>query len=140
MKSGVTLIELLVVIAFISIIAASSAPFLGRFVIQNYQDSTVDRVVSTLKKAQSYSMDGKNNATWGACVTGSNLRLFTGTCGAPSFNEDFSFPSSVSITGFSTITFSKTRGEPSATLSIVVATSVGSKTITLNSAGEVDIN
>lgn len=140
MNRGVTLIELLMIVAFISVIAATSSPFLGRFVTQNYLDSSVDRVVSTLRKAQSYSMDGKDNETWGACINGSNIRLFTGTCGSPTFSEDFSFPSSVSITGFSTVTFSKTRGEPTSSLSITVSASVGSKTIDLNSAGEIDIN
>ena len=140
MNKGVTLIELLVVIAFIGIIAASSSPFLGRFVTQNYLDSSVDRVVSTLRKAQSYSMDGKGGEAWGACVSGANISLFTGTCEAPTFSEDFSFPSSVSISGFSTVTFSKTRGEPSATLSVSVSSSVGTKTIILNSAGAIDIN
>ncbi|HJX59605.1 hypothetical protein A2V61_02620 [Candidatus Woesebacteria bacterium RBG_19FT_COMBO_47_8] len=139
-ENGVTFIELLMVVALISILAATTSPFLARFFIQTNLDATVDKVVSTLKKAQSYSMDGKNNVAWGACLDGTNIRLFRGTCGSPSFSEDFSYPSSVGISGFSNVTFSTDRGEPSSTLTITISASTGTKNLILNSAGELDIN
>jgi type II secretory pathway pseudopilin PulG len=137
---GITIIEMLLVVAFVAIIGASASPFISRFVSQNNLETVSDKVVSSLRKAQSYSFEGKNAAVWGVCVSGSNIRLFTGTCGAPTFSEDFSFPASVSITGLSTITFSNLRGEPSSALSVTISNIAGSQTVTLNLGGGVDIN
>lgn len=137
---GVTFLELLIVIAIIAILGAATSPFIAGFFIQSNVDTTADKVISTIRKAQSYSIDAKNGATWEVCVSGSNIRLFTGTCGSPTFNEDFAFPSSVSVSGLSTITLNK-RGEPSSNLTITIsAATTGTRTISINSAGRISIN
>lgn len=137
---GITVIEVIIVIAIIAILAATSTPFISRFILQTNMDGASDMLVSTIRKAQSYSMDGKGGTSWGVCLSGNAIRLFTGTCGAPTINEDYSVASSVTVTGLPSITFSSSRGEPSATFSAVVSSQIGSHTVSINSAGILTIN
>lgn len=139
-NSGITLIELLIVIGIVAIIGASASPFLSNFILRNNLETTTDKVVGTIRKAQNYAMDGKNNATWGVCLSGSNLRLFSGTCALPTFSEDFEVSGSVTVTGFSETTFGKLRGEPSGTLSITISTGIDSHTVKVNTAGGMTVN
>ncbi len=138
-KSGFTLIELILVVAIVSTLAVATAPFVSRFSAVNNLEVATDKTVSTFRKAQQYAMDNKNDTTWGVCKTGNNLRLFSGTCASPTLSEDFDL-SSVTTSGFTQITFTNKRGEPSGTVSITLSNSVGTKTVTMNSGGGMDRN
>jgi len=138
-----TLIELLLVIAIITIITGYSAPFLSTFLRRNSWHTTVDRVASEINKAQSYAMDGKSvsgNTIWGVCVTGNVFRMFNGSCETPNLKEDFDIAYGVNISGLTSITFSNSRGEPSSPTTILVSTTLGSNTISINAAGMVQVN
>lgn len=135
---GFTLIELLLIIAIVAILGAAATPFLSRFVLQTNFDSVERKVISTIRKAQAYALDGKNGAVWGVCTSGNNLRLYAGSCSSPTISENFSIPSTVSISGFSDTTFT-TRGEPSNPLSITISTSLDSSSIQVNSTGGLSI-
>ena len=139
-SKGVSYIELLIVVGLIAIIGAFVSPFLSNFILRNNLETTIDNVVGTIRKAQSYSMDGKNNAIWGICLSDDNIRLYTGSCNSPIISEDFSVSSSISITGLSDTTFSRLRGEPSNTLGVTISTDIGSATISLNAAGGMEVN
>ena len=139
-RKGISYIELLIVVGLMAIIGASVSPFLSNFILRNNLETTVDNLVGTIRKAQSYSMDGKNNAVWGVCLSGGNIRLYTGSCSSPTISEDFSVSSSVSITGLSDTTFSRLRGEPSNILGVTISTDIGSATISLNAAGGMEVN
>ena len=140
MKRGFTLIELLVTIALVGILGAIAAPFVSSFIQKTNYETTADKVLSVIRKAQGYAMDGKNGAVWGVCLTGPTTRLFSGTCATPTFSEDFSVPSTVTVTGLTTTTFSL-RGEPSPVnglANVTVTTSYGTRTISVTSAGGVN--
>lgn len=139
MKKGFTLIELLIVIAIISIVAVSTTPFLSRFVLQTNYDSTVNKLASSLRKAQTYAMEGKNNTTWGVCLTGNMIRLYGGTCASPTTSENFAVPSSITISNLTDVTFNR-RGEPNTTLAVDVTSSIESQTVTLNAVGNLAYN
>jgi prepilin-type N-terminal cleavage/methylation domain-containing protein len=138
-NKGFTLVELILVVAIISLLAASSAPFISRFTTVNSLEVAVDNTVGSLRKAQAYAMDGKNDTTWGVCVNSSNIRLYRGTCASPTYNEDFGM-NGVTITGFTQVTFSSDRGEPSSAITITLTNSVGSRTVSMNAAGGMTIN
>jgi len=140
-QKGLTFIELILATSLIAILAATSSPFLSRFILSINQYSTVDKVVSTLKKAQGYSMSGKDGVSWGVCHTGSVIRLYRGvSCNSNLLAEDFDIPSSVTVTGMSDIKFSLSKGEPTATISVTISSAVATKTITVTGAGGVSAN
>jgi prepilin-type N-terminal cleavage/methylation domain-containing protein len=134
-KGGFTLIELLIVIAIILILGTMASPFISRFMVQTYYETTVDKVVGTIRKAQMYSMNGKNGVVWGFCLTSNKIRVYQGTCASPTTKEDFDIPSTISVSGLSDTTFSLRRGEPNQSLTITIQAFVGTTTITLNRAG-----
>lgn len=139
---GITFIELLLVIALLAILGATTSPFLSRFIIDTNFDITLDRIISTIRKAQSYSQTGKNGSFWGVCLTTTpnKIRLYRGgTCNAPTFSEDFDKPAAVTVSAFDT-TFSLRRGEPSAALTINITAGTNSGTILVNTAGGMTIN
>lgn len=132
---GVTLIELILVTSIILILGASTTPFISSFISRNNLDVTTDKVVGTIRKAQNYARTNKDDGVWGACVTGQIIRMYRGSCNSPIQSDDFSFPESVTITGFSDTTFSKNRGELSGPLSISISNNRGTNTININIAG-----
>jgi type II secretory pathway pseudopilin PulG len=137
---GFTVIELLLVIAIVIVLGAVAAPFLSRFYLQTNLDTTSQILVSSIRKSQAYSMDGKGGAAWGICLNGSAIRIFQGTCASPTTNEDYNVPSTVTVTGLPSITFSTGRGEPSATFSATISSQIGSHTVQINSSGALTIN
>ncbi len=136
-RSGFSFIELLLVIAIIAIIAASSAPFISRVLTQNYLEVSTDKVVSTIRKAQSYAMSSKDNAVWGFCENSSSLRLYKGSCAAPAYYEDFDL-SKVVVVGLTDVSFSGStgnRGEPSVSATVIVSNDAGTNSVSINYAG-----
>ena len=137
---GFTFVELLIIVAIVMIIAAGASPFYVNLIARNNLNSARDGFKSTLRKAQTYATSNKDNTTWGVCVTGGNIRLFGGTCGAPSRKEEIGISPDVSVSGFSTITFNNLRGEPTSAFSFTLNNQAGTRTIIINSAGNVSTN
>ena len=140
LRPGLTLIEIIMVIAIIVILGAATTPFLSSFVLRNNTETSQDKVISSIRKAQNYAMNGKSNATWGVCISSNSVRMYSGSCSSPTTSEDFDIPSTVTITNLNDTTFSKRRGEPSAAMSVTVSSSIETKTITVNTAGGMEIN
>ena len=138
-QKSFTLIEILLVVAIITIIGVSSTPFLSRFVLQTNFDSVVEKLIGSIRKAQEYAMDGKNGVVWGVCKSTNNIRLYSGSCNSPTISENFSIPSTVTVTGLNDANFNL-RGEPSSPLSVTINTTIETKTIQLNSTGGLTIN
>jgi len=141
MRRGVTLIELLLSIAIIGIIGAVASPFVSSFIVRVQYNTTVDKTLSVIQKAQGYAMDGKGTGVWGVCTTGSVLRLFSGTCLLPVFAEDFTIPSIVSVAGLSETTFSL-RGEPvplAGLSAITISARTNQTTIRVNAGGGIQV-
>lgn len=139
-SAGFTLIELILVIGLIAVIGATASPFLSNFILRNNYETTTDKLLSTLRKAQQYSVQGKNNVMWGTCLSGSVIRLYRGSCSSPTFAEDFDVPSTITITGFTDITFSRLRGEPSSILAITITSAIGTRSVSVNAAGMIAEN
>lgn len=139
MNKGFTLIEILIVIAIVAILAAATTPFLSRFILVANFDSTSDRFIGSIRKAQAHAMDGRNNETWGICRLGNAVRVYSGSCAGPTLSEDFSIPTTIAVSNFSDTTFNS-RSEPSQPISVVISTSIESISIEVNAAGGIQIN
>lgn len=137
-RKGFTLIELLLVIAIVAILAASSSPFVSRFVLQINLDTTIDRIVGSARKAQTYAMSGKEGVAWGVCMNSGDVRMYGDDCAVPLIKEDIDVPQSISVSGISDTSFNR-RGEPSSPLTITVSSAIESKSIVINRAGGIEI-
>lgn len=138
---GFTLIELILVIAIVSIIAMLSSPFYSRFLLQNAVLNTSDQIVGTLRKAQSYSMAGRQGSAWSVNYSNNAITLYKGTVFAgrnTAFDEKYSVISTVNISGLTNISFARGNGLPTpSTASITVSSGTNIKTLTVNSQGVV---
>lgn len=142
-QAGFTLIELLLAIVLLAIISFSSASFYGRFITQNAAAETQDQLISSLRKAQLYSMMGKQNGTWGVHVDSSIIRFFQGTTYATrntAFDESFSLNGPLTISGMTDIIFTKTTGLPNNTPSVTITANSTTKQFTINSQGIISRN
>lgn len=137
---GFTILELLLVVAIISLVAASSTPFLSSFILRNNWETGIDNVVAATRKAQIYAMSGKTTGPWGVCITGSTYRLFAGSCAAPTQKNDYAFHAGVTASGITSVTFDSKTGTPSAVSTITITSSLGSKTVSINAAGMIQEN
>lgn len=140
MRNGFTLIELLVIIALILIIGLMSVSFYSRSITQNAVANSEDQLVGELRKAQIYSMMGRQNGAWGVNYGSNTITLFQGSTYAgrdTAFDETSSVNTNVSISGFTFLTFFRMTGTPSATPTITVSGNNNSKTITINAQGVV---
>lgn len=133
-SSGVTIIELLIVIFLISTIGLLSASFYSRFLTQNAVENTQNQLVSSFRKAQVYSMMGKQNGTWGVRYGSNKITLYLS--GNTAFDENYDVNSNITVTDFD-ITFAKITGLPSSSPTITISSGGNSKTIDINSQGVV---
>lgn len=122
-RSGLTLIELLVVLGIMVIIGTFLSKDMTQLLAQSYFTNTVERVIRTLRTAQNYSFNGKEDSSWGVHYEQGKLVLFKGTDYAardPSFDAETPIPLSVAITGWSDLYFDRLRGLPSATPNVLI--------------------
>jgi len=140
-RSGVTLIELLLVLAIIAVTGLSVSFGTVQLLSQSYFSNTVERLVHTLRTAQSYSTSGRGDSSWGVHLAGDTLTLFKGADFAtrdPSFDAETPIPSSVIISGWQDLYFDKLRGLPSATPNILIEVLGRSGAVSLTTEGAVN--
>lgn len=140
-KAGVTLIELLLVMAIVATTGVTVSAGTVQILSQSYFTNTIERLVHTLRTAQSYSTSGRGDSSWGVHLEGDILTLFKGTDFATrdaSFDAETPIPSSVSISGWQDISFDKLRGLPSSTPNILIEVLGRSGAISLTSEGAVN--
>jgi prepilin-type N-terminal cleavage/methylation domain-containing protein len=138
---GFTLIELILVVAMILILTTMSTSFYSRFINQNSVINASDQLVMQLRKAQMYAMMGKQNSNWGVGYSSNTMTLYKGstfTGHTTEFDENFTVPTSVTITGLSDVNFTKTTGA-TGTQSITISDQNGnSSAVNVNSLGTVN--
>ena len=139
MKDSFTLIELLLSIAIVAIISSFSFSFYTRFLTQSSLSNTVNQLTGSLRKAQTYSMSGKQGSSWGVNYSNQTLTMFKGTSFGQdhSFDEVYNVVNSITVDGFSEKYFNRATGIPSQTATITVTGNNEIKTIVINEQGVV---
>ena len=122
------------------IIVVSASVFSSRWYLQNNLDSTKNILISSIRKSQAYAMSKKDNLTWGVCLIGQTIRFFGGTCNTPTVKDDYIFPTNVTITGLSTVTFSSFRGEPNTAQNITLSGNNKNFNLIINQSGGISVN
>lgn len=136
-SKGITIIELLLVVVIISTLGVMAVSFYARFLTQNAVDNTTIQLVNSLRKAQIYSMTGKQNGVWGVKYTISPKEITLYLIGNSGFDESFSVSSNIEINNFTDIAFSKVTGIPSLSPTITIVGDNNSNTIVVNGQGVV---
>lgn len=135
---GFTLIELLLVITIVSIVAMLSSPFYSRFLLQNAVTNTTDQMIGSLRKAQTYSMAGRQGSDWSVNYSSNAIILYKGSNFAgrdTSFDEKFTVIQTVNVTNVD-ISFARVTGLPTPPSSdITISSGNNTKTVTVNSQG-----
>ncbi len=146
-NKGFTLIEILVSVAVIVLLG--SAGLVSFNTSRNARDLTTgtQTVLSVFRLAQSKTLAGENDSTWGIRLTSSQIELFQGNTYAGGSNiKAYALPSSLQITsislngGGSEVVFTRVTGETtqSGTFTISVAAAPTNSTgITIDSSGKV---
>lgn len=138
---GFTLIELILVLAIMLTISVMAPTFYSRFLLQNAVANTTDQMVGSLRKAQIYSMVGKQNSAWSLNYSSNTITVYKGTDFATrniAFDEKFSVNSNVSVSGMTDINFTRLTGVPTpSTSTITISSGTNSDIITVNSQGVV---
>lgn len=138
---GFTLIELILVLAIMLTISVMAPTFYSRFLLQNAVANTSDQLTGSLRKAQLYSMVGKQNSAWSVNFSASTITVYKGNNFASretSFDEKFSVNTNVSISGITDINFARLTGVPTPTSSTInISSGSNFDTIIVNSQGVV---
>jgi len=117
-------------------------PVYESFVRRNDLGLTAQNIAFMLRRAQTYSRAVNGDSAWGIKVQAPTVTLFQGTSfatRAPAFDETFSIPNSIAVSGLNEVYFSKLDAAPNTTGSItLLSTTNDSKTITVNSKGMVN--
>lgn len=138
-KNGFTLIEMTLTIALLFYIGLISVMFYSSFYLKNAVNNVTKDFAFSLRKAQTYSMAGRQGSPWGVALTGGNITIFKGTSYATrttAFDEVHDgIPSTLSIVGFNETVFAKMTGIPSATSTVLITGGGRSRTMTVNAQG-----
>ena len=130
MKKGFTLIELLVVIGILIAVSVITVVNLAGKRVDADLTSTTQRIVTTLRQAQSDSMAQENGATWGVHFSNStstppSFALFSGSYATGTVVGQYPLPATVAyltstLASGATldITFAQVTGAASASTSI----------------------
>lgn len=138
-QAGFTLIEVIIVIIIVGVIFAGiSAVSFG--VLGNSRLTVeTDRVIETLRRAQSRSVNGLYDDVWSVHVTSSDVTLYKGDdygTRDTSFDDQLDLNTSVN-SSLSDVTFKFKTGatDDTGAITLTSSTSGDSRTININSAG-----
>ncbi len=134
-KKAFTLIEMLVVLAIIGILAALSVPYSISYLNGVKHSKSLDQTISLMRKAQSYAMNDKSGGPWGICLSNGQIKLYGGSCNAPTYQNVYTIPGNTEITGLSDIEFENNTGNPDSETTILIHTGRFKNTITINNVG-----
>lgn len=142
-ERGFTLIEYLLAVAVIIFIFGISYPFYERLQARNEFTLTVDHAVATLQRAQVLAQSVYLDDEWGMHVETGSITLFRGddwNSRDTSYDEEYTFPQSITTSGVGEVTFTKLEGLPSATGNILFTSRYNdTKTITINEKGKANL-
>lgn len=135
---GFTLIELILVVGIISTVAALGLPIYAQFQVETQFDTTTTEIVQTLRRARQQTTAGEQDTTWGVTFTSSSYTLYAS--GDSSFDEVYTLPGSLSLSGLSGVEFTQLTGKTTNTGTITITANAinDSNTITVNAEGMID--
>lgn len=141
-QRGFTLVELLLSVAIMGVLAGVSLPVYQSFQARTELDVAAEQVAHALRRAEAYARGMRHDDAWSVRITPGMATLFKGSAFAGrdvNFDESITIPTTFTVAGLNTVSFSRLTATPSATgvISITDTTNT-TRTITLNVKGMVE--
>lgn len=140
-----SLIEILIVVAVLLFLVILTVPFGINFYQTQQLDATSDEVVQALRRAQLKAMSAEADSSFGVYLGSGQVgrySLFRGASYATKTDEEiFDCADIISFNGASEVVFAKLTGVlliPS-TATIILSVGNNSRTITINTAGRINL-
>ncbi|MBP5993595.1 MAG: hypothetical protein KA731_01675 [Candidatus Moranbacteria bacterium] len=141
-RSGFTFIEIILVLAIIMVVGAISMTIPNLTLGSASSEAVLYMLRSNLRKAQLYSMNGKNATMWGVALRNDELIVFLGTEYAhrdPAFDERVTLPRGATLSGFDEVVFERESGRLPEILSGISIQSAGTPVVfSVNREGAVE--
>ena len=145
-EAGITFIELILVVSIMLTISVMAPVFYSRFLLQNSVATTTDQLLGSLRKAQIYSMAGKQSSAWSVNYSNNTITLYKGNDfinREQAFDETFSVNTNVIVSDFTDLNFAKITGipgtgNPSTTPTITISGGNNTEMIAVNSQGLIE--
>ncbi|MBI4281062.1 prepilin-type N-terminal cleavage/methylation domain-containing protein [Candidatus Uhrbacteria bacterium] len=141
MTRGFTLVEMLIVFGIIALLMGLTFLF-GRETLARFElNRARDLLRQELLTAQSDSMTGKNNASWGVQIAPGAFTRFQGSSFSarnPDFDFVTSFSSTITVSGPSEIVFSPPRGLPLSSETLTLTLGQQTRTVMVHSSGLIE--
>lgn len=145
-RHGFTAVEVTLTITALGIAGALIIPNYFRYIARNNIEIARQNIAQGIERAKFLSQVGMNDSNWGFstdAIPGRGV-LFMGESFAlrnTSFDELYSIPETITVSGITEVTFAKVTGNPSVTGEIVLRSEYNDEvkvTISIGADGEVD--
>ncbi|MEI8103724.1 MAG: type II secretion system protein [Candidatus Moraniibacteriota bacterium] len=140
-QKGFTLLEMLLSVALMGALAGLSLPVYQSFQVRNDLDIAATTLAQSIRRAEVLSQGSAGDTTWGVAIQSGSIVIFQGASYAVrdvTWDEVFSVPTSITVTGASEIIFAKVTGLPTTTPTITLSTPINeTRTLTINTYGTV---
>ncbi|MFA6028027.1 MAG: type II secretion system protein [Patescibacteria group bacterium] len=141
MKKGFTLVEILIAVAVMGILLGLSFSVYQALSKNSDLNLAAATSVQTIRRAQLLSQAMKQDDTWGVKLQTGEAIIFKGTSFSgrtQSYDEIYSLPGTVSISGDTEIVFTKFTGFLPSAKSITLTIGNKTKTININVQGKIE--
>lgn len=135
---GYTLIEVLLTVSLMVLLVGISIPIYQNFQILNELDSAVNLTVRSLRSAQLQAQSVQLDSQWGVSFVSNTVTIYKGATYATrdaTYDQSYSIPVNVTVTGVSDIAYTQVFGDTSTTGTITFTNFNKVKTIVINSKG-----
>lgn len=128
-RSGFTFIEIILVLAIIMVVGVTSAALSNAFFVRESLETAFEMLRSDMRKAQLYTMSGKNASMWGVALRDGDLVVFRGSgydYRDDTYDERIALPRGVTLSGFDEAVFEQESGRLAGPLEGLSLNGVGS--------------
>jgi prepilin-type N-terminal cleavage/methylation domain-containing protein len=139
--SGYTLLEIMLVVAIIGGIGAFSIPVYQASIARADIRTVTAHTAQSARRAQLLAQASDGDSQWGFSVQSGSLTVFRGATFASrdsTFDEVYTYSTSIVPSGVSEVVYSKVFGLPSTTGTVTFTSPTGEiKTVTINAKGTI---
>lgn len=140
-RSGFTLIETLVVVTMILAIGSVAVPVSVDYQQRNDLDVCQTTFAQGIRRAQQMAMSGEGDSQWGVNVVSGTIIIFKGSTYATrdtAFDENYTIPTVISLSGQLEYDFAKVTGVPAQTGTATFTNGNYQKQVSVNAKGVIN--